>query len=76
MSHNAEKKTEKGDPLVSNGIVCYAEKRKNLFDSVRWAKWFTLTPENFVEFVELFWSLQVYQKNRRKAMTIVKKSAD
>ena len=29
-SHNAEK-TERGDPLVSPGIVCYAGKRENLF---------------------------------------------
>ena len=32
-SHNAGKKL-KGDPLVSPGIACYAEKRKNLFGSV------------------------------------------
>ena len=29
-SHNAEKKL-KGDPLVSPGIVCCAEKRNNSF---------------------------------------------
>ena len=34
--HNA-KKSEKGDPLVSPSIDCYAEKRKTLFDSVPWA---------------------------------------
>ena len=33
-SRNAEK-TEKGDPLVSSGIVCYAGK---LFGSVPWSK--------------------------------------
>ena len=33
-SHNAEK-TECGDPLVSPGIACYAEKRKTPFGSVR-----------------------------------------
>ena len=33
-SHNAEK-TERGDALVSPGNVCYAEKRKNLFGSVK-----------------------------------------
>ena len=27
-SHNAEKKTEKGDSLVSPGMACYAEKGK------------------------------------------------
>ena len=32
--HNA-KKTERGDPLFLPGIVCYEEKRKNFFDSVR-----------------------------------------
>ena len=30
MSHNAEK-TEKGDPLVSPGMVCYAKKQEKLF---------------------------------------------
>ena len=29
------KKTEKADPLVSPGIVCYAEKKKHVFGSVR-----------------------------------------
>ena len=29
------KKTQRWGPLVSPGIVCYAEKRKNLFGSVR-----------------------------------------
>ena len=33
-SHNAEK-TEREDPLVSPGMVCSAEKEKNLFGSVR-----------------------------------------
>ena len=32
------KKNEKGDPLVSPGNVCYAEKRKNLFGSVPWVQ--------------------------------------
>ena len=30
-----KKKTEKGDPLVSPGTVCYAKKEKKPFDSVR-----------------------------------------
>ena len=29
------KKSERGDPLVAPGMVCYAENRKNLFGSVR-----------------------------------------
>ena len=33
-THNAEK-SERGDPLVSPGMVCYAVKQKNLFGSVR-----------------------------------------
>ena len=33
-SRSAEK-NEKGDPLVSPGMVCYAEKQENLFGSVR-----------------------------------------
>ena len=33
-SRNAEQKL-KGDILVSPGIVCYAEKRKNFYGSVR-----------------------------------------
>ena len=33
-SHNGEK-TEKRDPLVSPGIVCYAEKEEKLFWPVR-----------------------------------------
>ena len=52
-------KTQRWDPLVSPGIVCYG---KNLCDSVRWAKWFNLTPLNLVEIVELFWPLRVYRK--------------
>ena len=34
-SHNAEK-TERGDPLVSPGIVCYTEKKENFL--VQFAK--------------------------------------
>ena len=30
-SRTMPKKTEKGDPLVSPGIVCYAEKEEKLF---------------------------------------------
>ena len=52
-SHN-DKKTEKGDPLVSSGIACSAI---NFFGSVPWANRFILaSSENFVELlVELFW---------------------
>ena len=53
------KKTEREDPLVSSGIVCYAG---NLFGSVPWATRYILASSvNFVELlVELFWSVQVY----------------
>ena len=53
------KKTEREDPLVSSGIVCYAG---NLFGSVPWATRYILAYSvNFVELlVELFWSVQVY----------------
>ena len=37
MSHNSEK-TQRWYPSVSPGIVCYAEKRKNYFDSVRYVQ--------------------------------------
>ena len=43
------RKTWKGDPLVSPGIVCYAKKESYLFVSVRLTKWINLTPYNFVE---------------------------
>ena len=33
-------KNRKGDPLISPGFACHAEKRENLFGSVPWAKWF------------------------------------
>ena len=57
-SHNPEK-TEREDPLISSGIVCYAG---NLFGSVPWATRYILASSvNFVELlVELFWSVQVY----------------
>ena len=38
------KKNLNGNPLVSPGIVCYREKKENIHDSVRMAKWFKLTP--------------------------------
>ena len=62
-SHNAEK-TERGDPLVSPGMVCYAEKQEKPF-------WFSSLGQ-IVQFgaiifcrtfVELFWSAQVVLKN-------------
>ena len=61
------RKNRKGDPLgifFPEKISHNAEKtqKKNLFDSVRLSKWFNLTPYNFVEFIELFRSLQVYRK--------------
>ena len=39
------KKTEKGDPLVSSGIVSYTKKRNNYYSSVPCAKWYNLAPE-------------------------------
>ena len=46
QSRNAEK-TEKGDRLVSSGIVCYTG---NLFGSVPWADRYNLaSSQNFVE---------------------------
>ena len=55
------KKTGRG---ISSGIVCYAG---NLFGSVPWANRGNL---KFVELlVELFWSLQVYQKKFKQAGT-------
>ena len=55
-------KTEREDPLVLSGIVCYAG---NLFGSVPWANRYNLaSSQNFVELlVELFWTLQVVLKN-------------
>ena len=41
MFHNAEK-TQRWDPLVSPGIICYAGKTKNPFGSVPWAKRYIL----------------------------------
>ena len=58
-SHNAEK-TERGDPLVSPGMVCYAGKQEKPF-------WFSSLGQ-IVQFgaiifcrtfVELFWSVRV-----------------
>ena len=39
----SQKKME-GHPSVSPGMVCYAEKRKNLFGSVPWANRYNLAP--------------------------------
>ena len=54
------KKSEKGDPLVSPGIVCYAEKEEKAF-------WFSSlgqiiqfgTIKFCITFQELFWSVRV-----------------
>ena len=62
-SHNAEK-NERGDPLVSPGMVCYAGKQEKLF-------WFSSLGQMVQfgaiilcrTFVELFWSVQVVLKN-------------
>ena len=63
-SHNVEK-SERGDPLVSPGMVCYAEKKKILFGSVPWAN------RNNLKFCRTFGrtilvELQVY---RNKTLT-------
>ena len=62
-SHNAEK-TERVDPLVSPGMVCYAGKQEKPF-------WFGSLGQIVQSgaiifcrtFVELFWSVQVVLKN-------------
>ena len=62
-SHNAEK-TERGDPLVSPGMVCYARQQEKSF-------WFSSLGQMVqfgaiifcITFVELFWSVQVVLKN-------------
>ena len=43
------RKTGRGDTLASPVVVCYAKKRNNLFESVPWFKWLSLTPYSFVE---------------------------
>ena len=60
------KKTERGDPLVSPGMVCYAGKQEKpfWFSSLVWfrpngAIWCN---NIFRTFVELFWSVQVVFK--------------
>ena len=58
------KKTERGDALVSPGMVCYAGKQGKLF-------WFSSLGQMVQfgaiifcrTFVELFWSVQVVLKN-------------
>ena len=67
-SRSAEK-NEMGDPLVSPGMVCYAEKQEKPF-------WFS-SLDQIVQFgaiifcrtfVELFWSVRV---DRKKRVTII-----
>ena len=58
------KKTERGDPLVSPGMVCYAGKQEKPF-------WFSSLGQMvqfgaiifYRTFIELFWSVQVVLKN-------------
>ena len=60
------KKTERGDPLVSPGMVCYAGKQEKPF-------WFSslgqMVPFGAIifcrTFVELFWSVQVVLKKEK-----------
>ena len=57
MPHNAEK-TKTWHPIVSSSFVCYAKKGTTPIVQFPGPK------TNFVKLlVELFWSLQVYQKN-------------
>ena len=67
-SRSAEK-NEKGEPLVSPGMVCYAEKQEKPF-------WFS-SLDQIVQFgailfcrtfVEIFWSVRV---DRKKRVTII-----
>ena len=63
------KKIERGDPLVSPGMVCYAEKQEKPF-------WFSSLGQMLQfgaiifcrTFVELFWSVRV---DRKKRVTII-----
>ena len=57
--HNAEK-TERGDPLVSPGSLCYEEKQKKpvWFSSV--GEWFILTPKYFVELLKNYFGQFVW----------------
>ena len=67
-SRSAEK-NERGESLVSHGMVCYAEKQEKLF-------WFSSLDQIvhfdaiifFRTFVELFWSVRV---DRKKRVTII-----
>ena len=61
-------KKRKGGP---SGLVRYCIYAGNLFGSVAWANGYSLaTSRTFITFgVELFWSLQVYQRNFRKTLT-------
>ena len=54
------KKTERGDPLVSPGMVCYAEKEEKTF-LVQFARPNdSIWDHNILEtFQELFWSVRV-----------------
>ena len=63
-SRSAEK-NERGEPLVSPGMVCYAEKQENPF--------LVQSLDQIVQFgaiifcrtfVELFWSVRVHRKKR------------
>ena len=56
-THNAEKKTERGDPLVSPGIVCYAEKPFWFSSLGQMVQFDTIIFRR--TFVELFWSVRV-----------------
>ena len=58
------KQTEREDPLVSPGIVCYAEKEEKLF-------WFSSlgqmgqfdTIKFRRTFVELFWIVEIFRRS-------------
>ena len=58
-----EKKTERGDPLVSPGMVCYAGKQEKPFSFSSLGQMVQFGAIIFCRtFVELFWSVQVVLK--------------
>ena len=57
-------KTERGDPLVSPGMVCYAGKQEKPFWFSSLGQMVKFGAKIFCRtFVELFWSVQVVLKN-------------
>ena len=70
-SHNAEKNW-KGDPLVSPGMVCYAEKEEKPFWFISLGQMSQFgTIKVCRTFVELFWLVRVDWKKNEKNVTII-----